>query len=233
MLTASFGTMRPAALAALMMVIGLGQAGCETSYMMREKGHVAMRQGDPAQATHHYARAVEKSPHDYLSQYHLGVAYLEMGEPLKAQLALEQALTLRPDGSDRTRDILDHLAEAMYQQGRYDSLHTFLAQSASYYGRTEDYLRQADYLARTGDVDAAKVAYRKAAYFAAPGDAEPYLAIARFYDSFNDVPSAIEALRYGYYVDPKNRQIADALRKYGIVPGPTVAIEPPKPERPR
>lgn len=224
---------RSTRLAALMLILVatlLVQVGCETTLMMRDKGHAAMHLGDYEQAAGHYGRAVDKSPHDYLSQYYLGVAHLKQGQPLRAQLALERALTLRPQGSPHTDDILDHLAESMYQQGRYDSLHTFLDGSAKYYGRTQDYLRQADYLAKTGDVDAAKVAYRKAAYFARSGDATPYIAIADFYDSFNDVPSAIESLRYGYYVDPDNQEVADGLRKYGIVPGPTVAIEPPKPE---
>lgn len=227
--TAFARSSRSIVLAALVLLMLLGQAGCETTLMMRQKGYDALRAGDYVEARHQFGRAVEKSPQDYLSQYYLGVTYLELGEPLKAQLALERALTLRPQGSARTGDILDKLALAMYQQGRYDSLHAFLARSASYYGRTQDYLRQARYLAKTGDLDSAKVAYRKAAYFADKGDARPYLAIAEFYSSFNDVPSAIEALRYGYYVDPTNERIADGLRKYGIVPGPTVAVEPPKP----
>lgn len=215
---------------AALVVVAFSQVGCETTTMIREKGYRAMRAGDLPLAEHHFARAVQREPEDYLSQYYLGVVYLRQGEPLKAQLALEKALTLRPDGSPRTGDILDHLAEAMYQRGRYDSLHAFLAKSASYYGRTEDYLRQARYLVKTGDIDQAKIAYQKAAYFAEKGDATPYLAVAEFYESINNAPEAVAALKYAYYVDPENEKVAAGLRKHGIVPGPTVAAEPPKPE---
>jgi tetratricopeptide (TPR) repeat protein len=214
----------------VLVAAALPLGGCETTVMMREKGLQAMQANDLPQAEHHLTRAVDKSPDDFLSQYYLGSLYLRQNQPLQAQLALERALTLRPQITPQTDDILDKLAEAMYQQGRYDSLHSFLASSASFYGRPIDYLRQARFLRMTGDVDQARVAYRKAAYFAPPGDATPYIAIAEFYESINNVPEAIRALQYAYWVDPRNPDAAAGLRRHGIVPGPTIAVEPPKPE---
>lgn len=216
---------------AVLCVSLLAAVGCETTTMMREKGVDALRADNLELAEHHFARAAQREPEDYLSQYYLGMVHLRKNENLKAQLALERALTLRPETSEMyTGRILDMLAEAMFRQGRYDSLHTFLERSASYYHGTGDYLRQAKYLVKTGDIDSAKVAFRKAAFFAAKDDPTPYIAIADFYAGLNDVPNAVAALRYAYYVSPTNPEVAAGLRKYGIVPGPTVAVEPPKPE---
>ena len=79
-----------------------------------------------------------------------------------------------------------------------------------------------------GDIDQAKLAYRKAAFFALPGDAEPFLTLADFYESIGDTANAVTALRHAYTVTPKDRQIHDRLRRYGIVPGPTAQLPPEK-----
>lgn len=222
-------------LACLVIALMLPMVGCETTTMIRQKGYTAMRQGDLNLAHHHFARAAQKSPHDYLSHYYLGTVLLKQGRPQDAQLELERALVLRPydpEMPERSKDLRDKLAEAMFQQGpvRYDALHNFLDEQARYSGKPEDYIRQARYLAKTGDIDSAKLAYQKAAYFAPKGDATPYLAIADFYAEHNNIPEAVASLKYAYFVDPENPDVANGLRKYGIVPGPTVAVEPPKPE---
>ena len=49
-------------------------------------------------------------------------------------------------------------------------------------------------------------------------------------DLGDDTPNAIQALRYAYWVDSENDVVKDRLRGLGIVPGPTIADEPPKPE---
>jgi hypothetical protein len=91
-------------------------------------------------------------------------------------------------------------------------------------------LRQARYLAKIGDLDSAKLAFRKAAYFAAGGDATAYLAIADFYLSLKDEVNAATALRYANYIDPNDPGIPKRFRQLGIVPGPSQQLEPPKPE---
>ena len=143
---------------------------------------------------------------------------------------MEKALALRQDDPKITPRILDRLAQAYYEQDRPENLTAFLARTAEFYGQPRDYLRQAKYLVKVGDVDSAKLAYRKAAYFAPSGDASPYIAIADFYISIDDQTNAATALRYGYYVNPKDGEVADRFRQLGLVPGPTQSLEPPKPE---
>jgi cytochrome c-type biogenesis protein CcmH/NrfG len=101
-----------------------------------------------------------------------------------------------------------------------------LQQAADRYGRPEDYLRQGVYLGKSGDVDGAKLAFAKAIRFAPKDDATPFIALAEFYDSLGSGADALTALRQAYYVAPDNVHIAEEIRRHGMVPGPTVALEP-------
>jgi tetratricopeptide (TPR) repeat protein len=94
------------------------------------------------------------------------------------------------------------------------------------YGGSNDFLRQANYLTKLGDMDQAKVAYQKAIHFAAQDDAEPWIAMAAFYELVGDKGNAIEALRHAHAINPANLSVADRLRHYGIVPGPAAGIQP-------
>ncbi len=169
-------------------------------------------------------------PNDVEAQYRLGQTYLKLNEPRKAQIALEEALALSIEDREMRPQILDLMAESLYQQERYDRLYGFLQRAVESYGTTADYLRQGAYLQKMGDIDAAEAAYRKAAYFAKPGDVKPYLALAAFYDRINDPTKALQALRWAYYVNPQSPEVSDRLRDHGEVPGPTIAERPPQPE---
>ena len=79
-------------------------------------------------------------------------------------------------------------------------------------------------LMEQGDIDQTKLAYRKAALFAKPGNAEPFLTLTDFYESIGDTANAVTALRHAYTITPKDQQIHDRLRRYGIVPGPTATL---------
>lgn len=204
--------------------------GCETNIRLREKGQLAAGRGDYEQARAYFEKAAQRKPTDALAHYELGKTWLELDAPLKAQASLERALVLEPANPDLTPHLLDLIAESIYRQGDYDALHNFFERTSGAYHTARDYLRQARYMVKVGDLDAAAQAYRKAAYYAPPGDASPYLAVADFYESVNDTPNAVAALRYAYYVDPQSQEIADRLRRHGVVPGPTVGEAPPKPQ---
>ncbi len=204
--------------------------GCTTALDLREEAVLALNRGQLELALDKATRAVEMDPSSAFNHYELGRVYLALNRNLEAQYALEKALAIRPDDPAFTPDVLDALAEALYRQDRRANLAAFLEEQVQTYGSTRDYLRQADYLAKMGDPDAARIAYRKAAYFADPKDPTPYIAIADFYASIGDEPNAVTALRYANYIDPGNLDVAERLRRFGIVPGPTIAEPPPKPE---
>lgn len=205
--------------------------GCENNVVFRERGYDHYRSQDYAAAAEDFQTAVDKKPADFMAQYYLGLSMLRQGRPVPAQVPLEQALALAPDDPTWTPKIADAVAESYYQQERYETLYGFLDNMIqTYHQQPVDFLRKARYLEKLGDADGQKAALQKAAYFAPANDASPYLAIADFYLAVNDVPNAIQALKYGYYVDPDSDEVKNGLRGLGIVPGPTIADAPPKPE---
>jgi len=214
---------------ALALCLPLVLAGCQTAANLREEGRLALNRGLYARALNKCTLAVEKDPSSALSQYQLGLSYLALDRGFEAQYALEKAHSLEPSNKQLTPDILDALAEALFQQERTDNLYAFLDKMVETYGTTRDFLRQGEYTAKSGDPDSARLSFRKAAYFADPGDVEPYIAIADFYTSISDQPNAVTSLRYANYVAPGNLDVAERLRKFGIVPGPTISEAPPKP----
>lgn len=216
--------------AAVLLPVLLLSVGCETQSMIREKGEVAYYAGNYEQAREHYARAVDRLPSDYRAHYNLGLAHLELDQPSRAQRSFEQAWTLRGRDPEWRPRILDQMAEAIYRQDRPERLQAMLEDAVRDGGTTQDRLRQAKYLMMIGDPDGARNAYRSAAYFAGGNDPRPYVAVADFYEAINDELNAVRALRWAYYVDQGNPEVAERLRRYGIVPGPTVAEAPPKPE---
>lgn len=218
------------ALAAACALPGCFMQDQSRSRNQRELGLEAFRNGDYGEARYRFNQALEAKPDDFRQNYWLGRVELAQGNPLAAQRQFEYAWTVRGDDPQWTPKILDGIAESLYQQDRYDALHSFLAETTDRYGTTDSYLREAAYLVKTGDPDAAQVAYRKAARLSGQDDPAVYIAVAEFYESVNNVPEAVKSLRYAYYLDPENEQVAEKFRQFGLVPGPTLKLEPPRPQ---
>ena len=199
-------------------------SGCGLSNgMLRQRAIEAIAQGRLEAAQTYLLKAVEQNPGDGKAQFYLGRLSLQLNQPLEAQLALEQALIQKRD-TLQTPEILDLLAEALYRQNQHEKLFAMLEQAVVEYGTTHDYLRQGDYLAKMGDADNAIVSYRKAANIAADDDARPYFKMAEFLEKIGDTKNAVTALRQAYHIAPDHPGLADRLRGYGLVPGPTVAL---------
>ena len=201
--------------------------GCRTpNSMLRQRGFVALQQDNPVAAYEQFAKAVAQDPTDWKAQYHLGKLLLERDQAVDAQLALEQARALRPDDPETPR-IIDALAEAHYQQQRYESLHGLLAEATETFGQSHDYLRQGEYLTRIGEIDGAKLAYLKAVEFADPADVKPHVQLALFYEQIGNRDMALDVWQKAYPMAPGNAEVVAKLRQYGVVPGPTVGAPPP------
>ncbi|MEM6551895.1 MAG: tetratricopeptide repeat protein [Planctomycetota bacterium] len=209
--------------------LALALGGCVTATMHREKGNELRRQGDLVTALEEFEQSVAKDPTSYRAQYWLGRTYNDLGRPLDAQLPLEKALELRRFGGSETERILDELARSYFEQGAFEELFAFLEAEAEGRGRPVDYIRLADFMVKAGDVDQAAVAYQKAAFFAEPDDEWPYLELAGFYESVNDRPKAVLALRNALFIAPESEEVAARLRSHGLVPGPTLKLRPAKP----
>ena len=71
-------------------------------------GWVYYKKGQPELAIPQFQASVDKEPTNAVFQYHLGLAYVKVGDPVKARRALEEALRLSPsfNGADEARRML-------------------------------------------------------------------------------------------------------------------------------
>ena len=214
-----------------LLIFALMVNGCARfNTLLRKQGIEAYQAEDLEVADEHFSQAIAQDPTDWKSLFYLGKIRLKQRRSLDAQLLLEKAFELRHHNSE-TPDILDAMAESLSRQGQAVPLTKLLERAVQDYGTSRDYARQGKYLQKLGDVDGAKLAYRKAAFFAPEGDVGPFLALADFYESISDTTNAVTALRHAYAVTPGDPRLNDRLRRYGIVPGPTTGIAPEKAKR--
>ncbi|MEM1354513.1 MAG: tetratricopeptide repeat protein [Planctomycetota bacterium] len=185
--------------------------------------------GDYADAAERYNAVAEYALYDWEARYYLGLCYLELGEPIKAQGQLEQALAVKDDSRTWTPRILDALAEAYFQQERYDAMYAFLREAIDQRGTWKDFARQARYLAKAGDNDGAASAYYKACFFSGNNDAEIYVESADFFESIGDFKTAVQYLKWAVYIENDYPGIDDKFERLGVVPGPTLRVQPPEP----
>ena len=215
------------------LVLGCGVVlsvmGCENNYRLREDGRMAVYHGDISLAEAKYSRAVEREPDDYRAQYELGKVYLSMGKPVSAQMSFEQGMAVMPDNDEWTPRFIDGVAESLFQQKRFENLAGYLKDKADYYGVPRDYVRQGAYLAKMGMPDEAELAYIKAAHFSKGGKqrAQSFVAMSDFYVQVGNLEKAKLALQWAYYEDMDLFGLGDKFRKLGMIPGPTMAVEPP------
>lgn len=201
--------------------------GCQPpNSLLRRQGMESLWANDVGRADDRFSKAIAQEPTDWKSQYYVGVVRLKQKRPLDAQLALEKALTLRSRHGDETQDILDHLAQSLYDQNQPANLSAMLQKAADDYGTVRDYLRQGTFLGKIGDVDGAKLAFRKGIKMAPTDDPQPFIALADYLESAGDTQGAIRSLKMAYSIMPRSERLAERFRRYGIVPGPTVPLEP-------
>jgi len=195
----------------------------------RHYARKAIEVGNYAEADQRLARVLRNDPQDWEAHYFQGLSYLGQDRAVEAQTQLEQALAANDRGSD-TPEILDALAESMFQQRNYEALYSFLDAQISRYEGWQDYARKARLLAMAADIDGAALAFRQAAYFSRNETEDIYIEIADFYIGLGDQDKALQALKWAYYINPENPGTATRFSTLGYVPGPTLAEQPPQPE---
>lgn len=207
-------------------LLSLSLVGCQiTNPTLREKALQAKQAGNVDRAVKLYQKALSQKETDWRALEKLSEIRFEQGNWIDAQHGYEQVISLRPDNPDVPL-WLDKVAQCLFKQGRSDALRDMLRNANEQYGTSHDFLRQANYLTKLGDMDEARIAYQKAAHFAPKDDAEPYIAMAAFYELLGDKGNAIHTLREAHAINPDNQSVADRLRHYGIVPGPAAGIQP-------
>lgn len=217
----------------LLVLVAILPIGCTISpQVMRERGSFYFQRKQYDRAKPYYDKLIEADPTAWDGHYALGVMALQANDAATARRRLEIAYALVQDKPRHVSPIADALAEAMYRQKQYPQLFGFLGEATERYGTARDYLRKGSYLYQYGDHDAAIIAYRQAARMAKPGDPHPYAALGDFYATVGHNRRAILEYRRAYTLDPENKEIQKKLLELGVVPGPTIRLQPDELPRP-
>jgi tetratricopeptide (TPR) repeat protein len=189
---------------------------------VRESGDLRFKRGDYLGAAVEYQEIVARYPGDWQAQYKLGLCQIQLGQLAEAERALTIAHTRRRDNAD----IVDALAQVMFQQGDEAQLFAFLRERAESTQTVRAYLRLAQYSIEMNDPDSANVALETAIALDGGQSVEPYLAAADLAADLGDPEMAVYRLRQAFGIDPHDGRISDRLRALGEVPGPTIALPP-------
>jgi tetratricopeptide (TPR) repeat protein len=205
----------------------------------RRDGLKNMKDGNTVDAAGSFRNAVRQDPRDYKSYYYLGQCYDEMGSQNQAVQAYRSGLDVmnitvegREDRKFRLQTI-DALAASLAKSG----VRTFDTQAAAGKSKpAEQKFITAKAYRHLGDADNALANYQQASLLD-PND----VAIAKEYGLFleqtGQADQARPVLKRAYAMDMKDQEVAAALRRVGVVPGPSLKernelVKPPIPQGP-
>jgi tetratricopeptide (TPR) repeat protein len=204
-------------------------AGCAevvaSSKHSREEGQKLYAEGNYVDAAGAYRNAVRKDPTDYRAYYGMGQSYDATKSYNQAIQAYQTALDVqkrtapgREDQAMRVK-IIDALAQTMakgYDRTLQDSGSPTRPQTA------ENKYIQAKAFAYLGDADSAIDAYNKAVLL----DRKDFAIAKDFGLYLEKIPGmrndATRQLKRAYQLNQKDQEVVAALRRVGVVPGPSL-----------
>jgi tetratricopeptide (TPR) repeat protein len=184
------------------------------------------RYPDAAGAFHNMARS---NPRDYRSYYHLGNCYVQMRQWQQAIQSYRSALdvmgtTLQGKADTVFRQqILNGLASAIAQSDKSDVEVQSLAKQAEA-GSVEDIFLLAKVYAYKNDPDMAIETYSRAA-LRDPGNFYIQKEYGLYLERFGQKDRARLPLKNAYAMNSNDQEVADALRRINVVPGPSLKSE--------
>lgn len=227
--TPSLRVMRAAVLSLLVLSAGIVSAGCAevvaSSKHSREHGQKLYAEGNYVDAAGAFRNAVRKDPTDYRAYYGLGQSYDATKSHHQAIQAYKSALDVQkrtlPGKEDEAMrvKIIDALAQSMakgYDRTLQDTGSPNKPQTA------ENKYVQAKAFAYLGDADSAIDAYNKAVLL----DKKDFAIAKDFGLYLEQMPGmrheATRQLKRAYQLNHRDQQVISALRRQGVVPGPSL-----------
>jgi tetratricopeptide (TPR) repeat protein len=213
-----------AALASITLTMGCGAMlrGERLLPRVREDADKAFDRGDYVQARADYTEYLEQRPGEARVRNRLAQTMILTGD---ANMAVDHAQIAY--SSDPTRgEFVETFADALLASNRNSQLFDLLRSQATDRGTVSDYDRLGRFSARAGDADGAEEAFLFAAKIDGGRSVGPQIALADFFESIGDKPKALERLRMASWIDPLNKPVAERIRAYGQIPGPSFALQP-------
>ena len=219
------------------MIIGLALtslfAGCAElitySNKSEAQGDKLMAAGRTEEAAGAYRNATQQNPGAYESFYKLGLAYQQLGREQQALQSFRAAVDVMPVASQQPQDIafrekaVDGLARCIANSASRDAEMAASAAKANQSGKPIDWYVIARTFVAAGDADNAIDAYDRA-MLAANSQDQP---IAKSFGLYlaqlpGQTKRAEAVLTKAYQLKPDDTEVNDALRKLGVVPGPSL-----------
>jgi Flp pilus assembly protein TadD len=213
------------------LIVLLGVAGCADmvtySYDAQHQGMKLFNQGDYANAAGAFRNSVRQMPTNYESEYYLGACYVQLTQYQQAIAAFKTArqtsnMTLMGQEDVQFHNkIIDGLAMAIAMSDIRDAEINAAQQDAQAHGGAESWYLLGKIFAYRGDADSAIDAYNRATLL------EPnnfYIAkdYGLFLERLGQGARAEAPLRRAYSLDNTDTQVAEALNRIGVVPGPSL-----------
>ncbi len=219
---------------ALALGVVIATTGCASDSIPRSRDaenhamslYNAQQYADAAGAFHNMARS---NPRDYRSFYHLGNCYVQMKQWQEAIGAYRSGLdvmgtTLQGKADTAFRQqILNGLASAIAQSDKSDVEILSLTQKAQS-GTPEDIFLLAKVYAYKNDPDMAIETYSRAA-LRDPGNFYIQKEYGLYLERFGQKDRARTPLKNAYAMNSNDPEVADALRRVGVIPGPSLVPE--------
>jgi len=219
------------AMLAVATLLAVPMVGCSgpNAAGFRAYGDSAFNATQWARAAEQYEQFLELRPGDHAIRTNLGIAYMNLGEYIKAAHNLRLVYTAKPS-EDK---VVNLLAESLARGEKFDELYRLLRSEAVDSQDTADWMRLGRYAMRLGDKDIAQTAYLSAAKIDAGQNAEPHLALFDYYRAMGNRQEAILRLRYAAYIEPNTSELTKRFNMVSsgsdrAIMGPTFPLRPPE-----
>lgn len=179
-------------------------------------------EGDLQKAYEYWTQYVEMRPHEANGEYRLGRVENMLGKHRDAANHLRIAHDLKPGNVT----YIEELALALTESGQREELLSLLHATVNEGADGSGYIRLARYASRAGMMDEAREALMTAVALNGGTSPTPHIAMADFARETGDTEAEVLALRHALWFDPADATILARIRELGVIPGPSLALDP-------
>ncbi|HEY7089033.1 MAG TPA: tetratricopeptide repeat protein, partial [Tepidisphaeraceae bacterium] len=216
-------------------LILIAAAGCNSDMITysrdaQREGEKLYQKGDYADAAGAFRNSVRQNPRSYEGYYWLGMSYTQIGQYQQAIASFKtarQTIDLTPEGKlddDMRSKIISGLANAIAKSDERDVETNVATNDAKNFGGAESWFLLAKIYAYRGDADSAIDAYNRAALL---DPTSFYISkdYGLYMERIGQKQRAEAPLRRAYSLNCDDAEVAAALRRIGIIPGPGLLNE--------